>query len=268
MPTINANGIEIYYEVTGSGPPLTLIMGLGCSARQWQWMVPVFAKSFQVITFDNRGVGRSGKPDMDYTTEMFADDTHALLKALKIDKTHLLGASVGGMIAQRCALKYPEMLDRLVLGCTMPNFTHLSPTDEVLQRMQESQMVPLDEGVEMMMRLFLSEQFFTDKPEQTEKLREVMTTETNERGMDAFLLQLGAAMTHDTKDEVKNIKSPTLAIVGSLDPIAPVENSRFLAEQIPNSTLAVIPDLYHAFWVERFEEACDIIKEFLSQSPS
>jgi len=264
MPTIKANGIEIYYEVTGSGPPLTLIMGLGCSSRQWQWMVPIFAKSFQVITFDNRGVGRSGKPDMDYTTEMFADDTHGLLKALKIDKTHLLGASVGGMIAQRFALKYPEMLDRLVLGCTMPNFTHLPPTDEVLQRMQESQMVPLDEGVEIMMRLFLSGQFFTDKPDQTAKLREVMTTEKNEQGMDAFLLQLGAAMTHDTKDEVKNIKSPTLVIVGNLDPIAPVENSRFLAVQIPNSTLAEIPDLYHAFWVERFEEACEIIKKFLS----
>jgi len=91
-----------------------------------------------------------------------------------------------------------------------------------------------------------------------------MTTENKEQGTDAFLRQLGAAMTHDTKDEVKNIKSPTLAIVGNLDPIAPVENSRFLAKQIPNSTLAEIPDLYHAFWVERFEEACEIIKKFLS----
>ena len=264
MPTIKANGIEIYYEVTGSGPPLTLIMGLGCSARQWQWMVSVFAESFQVITFDNRGVGRTGKPDMDYTTEMFADDTHGLLKALKIDKTHLLGASVGGMIAQRFALKYPGMLDRLVLGCTMPNFTHLSPTDEVLQRMQKSQMVSLDEGVEIMMRLFLSEQFFTDKPDQTAKLREVMTTEKKEQGTDAFLRQLGAAMTHDTLNEVKDIKAPTLAITGELDPIAPVENARFLAEQIPNSTLVEIPDLYHAFWVERFEETCYTIKKFLS----
>ena len=265
MPTIKANGIEIYYEITGSGPPLTLIMGLGCSARQWQRMVTVFAEYFQVITFDNRGVGRTSKPDMDYTTDLFADDTYALLKALKIDKTHLLGASVGGMIAQKFALKYPEMVDRLGLGCTMPNFTHLPPTDEVLQHMQESQMVPLDEGIEMMMRLFLSEQFFAEQPEQTAKLREVMTTEKKEQGMDAFLLQLGAAMSHDTKDEVKNIKAPTLAIVGDLDPIAPVENSRFLVEQIPNSTLAEMTDVYHAFWVERFEEACEIIKKFLSQ---
>ncbi|MCK5420815.1 MAG: alpha/beta hydrolase [Deltaproteobacteria bacterium] len=265
MPTIKANGIEIYYEITGSGPPLTLIMGLGCSARQWQWMVPVFAESFQVITFDNRGVGRTGKPDMDYTTDLFADDTHALLKALKIDKTHLLGASVGGMIAQKFALKYPEMVDRLGLGCTMPNFTHLPPTEEVLQRMQESQsqQLTIEEGVEMMIRLFLSEQFLADKPDQAAKLREVMITEKKEQGLDAFLLQLGAAMSHDTKDEVKNIKAPTLAIVGNLDPIAPVENSRFLVEQIPNSTLAEMTDVYHAFWVERFEEACEIIKKFL-----
>ena len=265
MPTIKANGIEIYYEITGSGPPLTLIMGLGCSARQWQWMVPVFAESFQVITFDNRGVGRTGKPDMDYTTDLFAEDTYALLKALEIDKTHLLGASVGGMIAQKYALKYPGMLDRLVLGCTMPSFTHLPPTDEVLQHMQESQLVAPEEGVEMMMQLFLSEQFFTEQPDHTAKLRDVMTTEKKEQGQDAFMRQLGAAMIHDTLNEAKNIKVPTLAITGELDPIAPVKNGRFLAEQISNSTLVEIPDVYHAFWVEKYEEACKIITTFLKK---
>ena len=71
MPTVHANGLDLYYEISGCGPPLCLIMGMGCSARQWQWMVPVFAESFTVITFDNRGAGRSGKPEMDYSTEMF-----------------------------------------------------------------------------------------------------------------------------------------------------------------------------------------------------
>jgi len=267
MPTIKANGIEIYYEITGSGPPLTLIMGLGCSARQWQWMVPVFAESFQVITFDNRGVGRTSKPDMDYTTDLFADDTYALLKALNIDKTHLLGASFGGMVAQKCALKYPEMVDCLVLGCTMPSFTHLPPTDEILQIMPESQMVAPEEGVEMMMQLFLSEHFFTAQPDHTAKLREVMTTEKKEQGQEPFLRQLGAAMIHDTLHEVKNITVPTLAITGELDPIAPVKNARFLAEQIPDSTLAEISEGYHAFWVEKYEEACKTITTFLKKPP-
>jgi pimeloyl-ACP methyl ester carboxylesterase len=267
MPVLKANGIEIYYEITGSGPPLTLIYGLGGSTRQWQWMVPVFAKSFQVITFDNRGAGRTGKPDMDYTTDLFADDTYALLKALKIDKTHLLGVSFGGMIAQKCALKYPGMIDRLVLGGTMTKFTHFPPPDEVLQLMPEAQMVALEEGVEMMLHLFLSEHFFTEQPDHTAQLREVMITEKKEQGQDALYRQLGAGVIHDTLNEVKNIKAPTLVITGELDPISPVKNARFLAEQIPNSTLAEIPEIYHAFWVEKYEEACKIITTFL-KNPS
>ena len=71
MATVKANGIEIFYEVTGDGPPLTMIMGLGCSSRQWKWMAPLLAESFKVITFDNRGVGRTDKPDMDYSTDLF-----------------------------------------------------------------------------------------------------------------------------------------------------------------------------------------------------
>ena len=263
MPTVKANGIEIYYEISGSGSPLTLIMGLGCSSRQWQWMASVFAKSFQVITFDNRGVGRSSKPDMEYTTDLFADDTYALLKALSVDKTHMLGASVGGMIAQKFVLKYPDKVDRLVLGCTMPNFRNLPPAPDDLQSMQESQLLPLEESVEKMMGLFITEQFFAEKPDQAARLKEVMMIEKEEQGPDAFLLQLGAAMNHDTINEVKNIKIPTLMISGNADPMAPVENSSFLAEQIPNSTLAEIPGIKHAFWVEKFEEACEIIIKFL-----
>jgi pimeloyl-ACP methyl ester carboxylesterase len=263
MSTVHANGIDIYYEICGSGPPLTLIMGLGCSARQWQWMAPVLAKSFKVITFDNRGVGRSGKPDMEYSTEMFADDTRALLSALSIPRTHLFGVSVGGMIAQRFALKYPEMVDRLVLGCTMPSFSHLPPAPEDLETLQEAQVLSPEEGVEKMMSLFLSEGFFEEEPERTVRLKEVMMLEKEEQGMEALFMQLGAAREHNTLEEVGHITAPTLVISGTKDPIARVENARFLAGQIPDSTLVEITGGYHAFWVERFENACDIIKKFL-----
>jgi 3-oxoadipate enol-lactonase len=263
MPTIYANGIDIYFEICGSGPPLTLIMGMGCSARQWQWMVPVFAESFKVITFDNRGAGRSGKPDMDYSTEMFADDTRALLDALDIPRTHLFGVSVGGMVAQQFALKYPERVDRLVLGCTMPSFTHIPPAPEDLETLQEAQILSPEEGVEKMMTLFLSEGFMKQEPECTARLKEVMMLEKEEQGIDALFMQLGAAREHNTLEEVGHITAPTLVISGTKDPIARVENARFLAGQIPDSTLVEITGGYHAFWVERFENACDIIKKFL-----
>jgi pimeloyl-ACP methyl ester carboxylesterase len=263
MPIVQANGIDIFYEINGSGPPLCLIMGMGCSARQWQWMAPVLASSFKVITFDNRGAGRSGKPDMDYSTEMFADDTRALLDELGIPKTHLFGVSVGGMVAQQFALKYSERVDRLVLGCTMPSFTHIPPAPEDLENLQEAQILSLEEGVEKMMTLFLSEGFMKEEPGHTARLKEVMMLEKEEQGMEALFMQLGAAREHDTIDVVKNIAAPTLVISGTKDPIAPVENARFLAGQIPGSTLSEIDEGYHAFWVERFEEACDIINKFL-----
>ena len=265
MATVQANGIEIYYEITGSGPPLTLIMGLACSARQWEWMVPVLAESFQVITFDNRGVGRTSKPDMDYTTDMFAEDTCALLNTLGIVKSHIFGVSVGGMIAQKFALKYPDMVDRLILGCTMPNFTHIPPTPDDSQILQESQVVPFEEGVEKMMQLFLTEQFFKAEPDQVARLKEVMMIEKKEQGQEPFYRQLGAAMNHTTLNDVKDITVPTLIISGTADRMVPIENARFLAEQIPHSALIEIPGGYHAFWVEGFEKACDSIKKFLSQ---
>ena len=265
MATVKANGIEIYYEVTGNGPPLTMIMGLGCSSRQWKWMVPLLAESFRVITFDNRGVGRTDKPDTEYSTDLFADDIATLLNTLNIDRTHIFGISVGGMIAQKFALNHPEMVDRLVLGCTMPSFFHLPPATEDSQRMQESQLLPPDKSVDVMLSLFLSEKFFAESPDLAAQLKEVMLTEKLEQGEDAFLLQLGAAMSHDTLEQVKNITAPTLVITGDLDPMAPVENARFLAEQIPDSTLVELPGVRHAFWVEKFEEASSIIKEFLTQ---
>ena len=263
MATVKANGLEIYYEITGNGPSLTMIMGLGCSSRQWEWMVPLLSRSFQVLTFDNRGAGRTGKPDMEYTTDLFAEDTCALLNTLRIEKTHIFGISVGGMIAQKFALKYPEKVNRLVLGCTMPNFYHLPPAAEDLQSMQESQLLPPDDSVEVMMQLFLSKKYFAANPDQTAKLKRIMLIEKEEQGAEAFLRQLGAAMNHDTLDEIKNITAPTLVISGSLDPIAPVENARFLAGQIPSSTLVEIPGVYHALWVEGVDTSSDSIVKFL-----
>jgi pimeloyl-ACP methyl ester carboxylesterase len=147
----------------------------------------------------------------------------------------------------------------------MPNFFHLPPAAEDSERMQTSQLLPLDESVDVMMRLFLSEKFFAESPDQAAGLKEVMLTEKVEQGEDAFLLQLGAAMSHDTLEQVKYITAPTLVITGDLDPMAPVGNARFLAEQIPDSTLIELPGIYHAFWVEKFEESSDIIKKFLTQ---
>jgi len=100
MPTTNANGIELYYDERGQGDPLLLIAGLGASGELWAGQVPLLAREFRVITFDNRGAGRSEKPPQPYSIALFADDTAALMDALGIETAFVYGQSMGGLIAQ------------------------------------------------------------------------------------------------------------------------------------------------------------------------
>ena len=118
MPKANANGIEINYQVQGSGEPLLLIGGLGADMFLWFRQIPELSRHFQVIAFDSRGSGESSKPDEPYSIEMFAADTAGLLQALGIERTHILGASLGGLIAQEFALAYPHMVNKQVLVAT------------------------------------------------------------------------------------------------------------------------------------------------------
>jgi pimeloyl-ACP methyl ester carboxylesterase len=118
MPHITANGVNLYYEEHGDGEPLILIMGFTVSAVGWYWNVPAFARDFRTIVFDNRGVGRSDKPDAPYSMQMFADDTAGVLDGLGIEQAHVFGISMGGMIAQEFALRYPDRVKTLILGCT------------------------------------------------------------------------------------------------------------------------------------------------------
>ncbi|MEM9091605.1 MAG: alpha/beta hydrolase [Cyanobacteria bacterium P01_F01_bin.53] len=112
----------MYYEIHGSGEPLVLIHGLSMDSSTWFNQVPLLSQKYQVVVFDNRGVGQTDAPHEDYSTEMMADDTVALLRFLNVDNAHILGFSMGGMIAQIIALKYPELVKSLLLNTTAAQF--------------------------------------------------------------------------------------------------------------------------------------------------
>ncbi len=118
MPLIKANGININYESHGTGEPVVLIGGLGSHLQSWATQIPLYSEHFKVIAFDNRGMGMSDKPDIEYSIEMMADDTIALLDSLNISKASFVGKSMGGMIAQWMGIKYPQRVNKLVMGCT------------------------------------------------------------------------------------------------------------------------------------------------------
>ncbi|TET86915.1 MAG: alpha/beta fold hydrolase, partial [Desulfobacteraceae bacterium] len=116
MPKIKVQDIDLYYEIHGEGYPMVLIRGLGSNADHWYTQTPVFSSRYRVVSFDNRGIGRSDKPNEPYTISMMADDTVGLMDALGILRAHILSLSMGGMIAQEIALKYPEKVESLVLA--------------------------------------------------------------------------------------------------------------------------------------------------------
>src|SRR5436190_22870640 len=119
MPTIDRDGVAIYHEERGErGDPLLLVMGLGVDAHGWEFQVPALAARHRVILVDNRGVGRSGKPRGPYTTAMMAEDARAVLDGLGVARAHVVGLSMGGMIAQELALAHPDRVGALVLAAT------------------------------------------------------------------------------------------------------------------------------------------------------
>ena len=118
MPTVKVGDINMYYEVHGKGEPLVMIRGLGGSLDVFHLMIPIYSPEYRMILFDNRGAGKTDAPDIPYTTSMMADDLAGLLTALHIDSAHIWGASMGGMIAQHLALRYPDKVKSLVLICT------------------------------------------------------------------------------------------------------------------------------------------------------
>ncbi|MEX0998454.1 MAG: alpha/beta fold hydrolase, partial [Thermodesulfobacteriota bacterium] len=118
MPYAQVNGVKLYYEVHGEGDPVILICGLGSQLQSWATQVPIYSKHFKVIVFDNRGSGKSDKPEEKYLTSDMADDTAALMEELGIESAHIVGKSMGGMIAQWLAIKYPKKVQKLVLGCS------------------------------------------------------------------------------------------------------------------------------------------------------
>src|SRR5438093_13759231 len=116
MSVAKVGTIDLYYDEQGSGDPLLLVMGLAADSAAWMFQVPDFARHHRTIVFDNRGVGRSAKPPGPYTIHEMADDTVGLLDALGIARAHVVGVSMGGMIAQELALRHPERVARLVLA--------------------------------------------------------------------------------------------------------------------------------------------------------
>ena len=267
MPTVKVNNINIYYEIHGEGEPLVLIMGYGAYSGWWFRSVPAFSKEYRVITFDNRGTGRSDKPDIPYTMDMMTSDVSGLLDVLGIDAAYIYGISMGGMIAQHLALNYPEKVKGLVLGCTMCGGEHsIMPDAEamaLLFDMERMQQLTPDERIKETMPFLVSQEFIDNNPDVIQQfVAKVVEYVTPVHG---YTRQSEAILGHDTYERLPDIKVPTLVIAGDADRIIPVENSRILASRIPNAEVVILEGMGHGFNMEVAGEADKMIIDFLKK---
>jgi pimeloyl-ACP methyl ester carboxylesterase len=265
MPTVKVSDINIYYEVHGEGEALVLIMGYTANTAWWGWEVPVFSQRYRVVAFDNRGSGQSDKPDVPYTMETMAGDLAGLLDTIGINVAHIFGVSMGGMIAQHFALRYPERVSSLILGCTTCGGPHsIVPDAEamtVLADFEHMQKLTPEERVREMIPFLMSQEFI-DK--NAGLLREVIAKMMEHLApLHGAMRQAHAIWGHDTYERLPGIGVPTLVIAGDADRLIPVENSRILASRIPRAELVILKNMGHGFITEAADEANEVVLDFL-----
>ncbi len=261
MPIVQAGGVDLYYEIHGEGTPLLLISGLGYDQRFWRYQIEALSPYFQVITFDNRGVGRSDKPAGPYTVLEMAEDTARLLESLSIRRAHVVGHALGGFVAQELALNYPGYIERLVLAAT----SFGGPSSVPISAEALAIMAPRNDPEQDVRQTLLAATapgFSQASPEVFEEL--VAYQLSTAAPKDAYHAQVLAAIQYDGADRVHRIDAFTLVVSGEHDNIMPPGNASLLASTLPNAEAFILPGVGHNFPLEAPELTNQVLYEFLS----
>lgn len=264
MPFTDAPGFRMHYEIYGDGAPFLLVSGLGSDLTEWLHQLPTFSARYRVIAFDNRGAGESGTPPGPYTTPQMADDAAALLEDLGIEKAHLLGVSLGGMIAQQIALRHPEAVSRLVLVCTAPGGAlSVRPSPDALAAFARDPSGDLEPQIRRTLPYLYTERYRRERPEEVEAF--VRRRLAGPAAVAGTAAQMAAAIGHDAGERLTEIAVPTLVIAGTADRLVPPENSRRIAGRIPGSRLLLLPGAPHRLFAENAEAFNRAVLSFLDR---
>lgn len=283
--TVKVNGIDLYYEIHGSGEPLLLIEGLGYSAWMWYKQVPALSRRYQVILFDNRGAGNTDKPDSEYSIEIMADDASGLLRTLGIGQAHVLGISLGGFIAQELALRHPDLVKSLSLVSTnsgpgkraMRNSQHMNGIFKLWGilpgtfEMGGKASVPLgfeygitkEDRIRYGLSLAFTPEYYRQNPEEIDRI--VGWRLENPQPGYAWTRQLMAGMNFDSSERAQDIHAPALVLNGAEDRIVTPESARELARSIPDSRYVEIEGSGHLLFIEKAEEFNETVISFLDE---
>ena len=231
MPTILANGINIYYEISGSGEPIVIIGGLSADITMLKRMIPDLSQKYKVIAFDNRGAGRTDKPNIPYSIEMMSDDTLGLIHALGISRANILGISMGGRIALNLAIEHPDVVEKLILVSTGPTVSKGNGRRIVWF------LIEIERRLGSILKKYRQPQY-------------------------AYAHQLRASRSYDTTDRLGEIKTPTLIVHGKSDRLAPYKLAEEMHSRISNSSLVTLKG-GHLSFLFRNKEFVESVERFL-----
>ncbi len=261
MSLADTGAVRISYERAGAGPPLLLIMGM--SGTFAHWYAPFLARlraSFDTIVYDHRGVGESSPLEGELTTSLLAQNAVGLLDTLEVPSAHVLGISMGGMVAQQLALAHPARVRTLTLGCTYCGGPHsVLPDPAVLGRLGEA-MSSGDRAraVRVAWEVNVSPAFTADDAA-FEVFRGIGATRAV--AVPVIMAQLQACSAHDTSASLGELTMPALVVHGTLDQMLPVGNGHDIHARIPGSRLEIFGGIGHLFFWEDPTRAAELICE-------
>ncbi len=260
---IRANGLEINCEIHGkeSAPWLVLSHSLACSVRMWDPQIAALKSEYRILAFDTRGHGATGAPQGAYTLDLLADDLYFLLKELKIMAAHYCGLSMGGMIGQTFALKYPGILRTLTLADTTSRY----PAEAApvwLDRIKTAETKGMEPLAQPTLERWFTEPFRNSQPAVVDAVRKLILSTP----VAGYAGCCHALPNINLTARLKEIKCPILVIVGEQDPGTPVAMAQEIHANAPGSKLVVLPAAAHIANLEQPEGFTRALREFLSSN--
>jgi pimeloyl-ACP methyl ester carboxylesterase len=269
MPTVRVGEINIEYYVEGTGPPLLMIMGWIGNAAFWgEPFLERLRPHFQIIRFSNRGTGLTDKPGGDYGIRLMADDAAGLLAELGIKKAHVLGISMGGMIAQELVLNHAQVVQGLALGCTNCGFAHgVLPSTEIVTAAGQAGNVSPQDRMRQYLQAIVTPEFLAKAEVEFWTWLTAMWLAAP-TPWETISRHFVAMQAFDTYERLPQVQAPTLIIHGDKDLLMPVENAEVLQKRINGSQALILPGVAHMFFWEKPEESAGAIVEFLASVPA
>jgi pimeloyl-ACP methyl ester carboxylesterase len=260
MTFVKNQGAKIYWDEQGQGEPVLLIMGLAYPSHMWYRTRPLLASRYRTLAFDNRGIGQSDVPQGPYSIALMASDAAAVLDAAGIESAHVLGVSMGGMIAQEFALRYPARVRSLILGCTAaggPTAVRAEP--EAIQMLMRREKMSPEQAAEAAVP------FIYDPTTPRERIDEdIAIRRPWFPRPEAYAAQLQGILSWEAYSRLGQIVAPTLVIHGESDRLIPQGNANLIAERIPGAKLVMIPHASHLFLTDQTEVSHHAILQFLN----